>query len=97
MSQYKNSNGSQRITCCNGNALEHWENNSGKKAKQCAVFRCTEKATHGGHVINCHGNAAKTQFIIPLCPKHNHTTFKECFDINSVISPIPVSKSNKCK
>ncbi len=76
MSQYKNSNGSQRITCCNGNAIEHWENNSGKKANQCAVLRCTEKATHGRHVINCHGNVAKSTIYFTSLPKTQSLNFQ---------------------
>ena len=96
MTQFKNSNGSRTISCCSGNALLHWERNTGRKAKQCSVLGCTKKAEHGGHVINCHGNASRRQYIIPLCRKHNHHTFKDCYYINVGIQPIRVAKLSNC-
>lgn len=92
MTQYKNSNGSRTITCCNRNALIHWERNTGQKAKQCSVLGCTKKAEHGGHVINYHGNASRRQYIIPLCRKLNDPSFEDCYYINVGILPIGVAK-----
>lgn len=97
MSSYKNCNGSVPLNCkCKG-ALKHWENNTNKTANQCSVSGCTKNAVVGGHVINCHGNASRQQFIIPLCFIHNNTNFKECFNVNLHITPVPVGSILKCK
>ncbi len=97
MTDYKNCNGSVPLNCKCKSALKHWENNTNNNAKDCSVYGCTNRATVGGHVIKCHGNAFKNQYIIPLCSTHNNTNFKDCFRINTHIDPIPVGSTPKCK
>lgn len=97
MSTFKNSNGYNPITCGCKSALSHWENNTNEKSKNCSIKYCTEKAVVGGHVINCHGSASKQIYIIPLCSAHNNSNFKECYEIQTIIKPVSVTKTKNCK
>ncbi len=97
MRTYKNSNGFNPILCECGTALNHWKNNTGNKTPNCSIKGCTEKSNVGGHVINCHGNAFKSIFIIPLCNKHNNTNFTDCFEIQASIKPAIAKKTIYCK
>ncbi|MCL9981418.1 MAG: hypothetical protein NBV77_08240 [Bacteroidia bacterium] len=97
MSMFKNSKGSVPVSCGCKSAIEHWERNSNRKAVFCSVKGCTKQAEHGGHIINCHGNASNKQYIVPLCTLHNHSSFSQSFTLNKIIEPIPVGKLHNCK
>ena len=52
--------------CTCENWLQHWENNSGKKAGTCSTFGCLQKAGVGGHVQKRDGSG-DSWYIIPIC------------------------------
>lgn len=58
--------GSRQPTCGCKSWLDHWENNSGRKAGTCSASGCSEKATDGGHVQKV-GVNDDSWYIIPLC------------------------------
>ena len=48
----------------------YWKKYSGRRwPKECRIYRCTAKPKVGGHVKIHRG---KTEYIIPMCKKHNH-------------------------
>ncbi len=57
--------------------LEFWEEKMGKKATDCEVYLCEEKAKVGGHVIKS-GEGSK-EYILPMCSKCNNKPEDEVF------------------
>lgn len=85
-------------SCVCDTFLCHWENYAHKKATICSRSGCTEKNDLvGAHIIKCHGNAKKTQYIVPLCKKCNNSVNTECFPINKNVVLAPVSDNTYCK
>lgn len=57
--------------------LEFWEEKKGKKAGNCEVMLCQNRATLGGHVIKVGGGG--TEYILAMCAECNNRPDGEVF------------------
>ncbi len=93
----KNILGTGTRKCKCGNWMSHWMKYSKQSTiSTCAKLGCTDKAEDGGHVIKCSPSPDKNWYIIPLCKKHNSSSFTECYSIKSSIILVSANISLTC-
>ena len=95
----KNRHGHRTNPACSCNTfLCHWENYSNRKARVCSAKGCgNSENLVGGHIIKCHGNANRTEYIVPLCPTCNNYANDECFELKDSAILVPVTARNRCE
>jgi hypothetical protein len=81
------------LTCGCESWLQHWENNSGKKADTCSALNCSNNAEVGGHVQKRNGDDNRW-YIIPICKSCNGKHGQE-YDVKKDTFFVPIE--NICK
>jgi hypothetical protein len=100
--KYKNLDKCAGMRCGCRTWLEHWSRAMHKKALvECSVLGCANKAVVGGHVTPC-AEEEGLWLIVPLCPKHNSTSFKDSYEIVKPLrtrwvhpDPLPTCKGSE--
>ncbi len=87
-------------TCCDG-WIHHWANNTRSVRGRCAYLGCGSKTKHGAHIKFYQVGPNKTgmigaQYIIPLCPSHNHPSRDKPFFVENILA-VPLKKTSKCR
>ena len=90
----RNLKGSHSLTCVCDSWLQHWENNSGKKAENCSVLNCSQKAEVGGHVQK-RGVSDNNWYIIPICTGCNNKHGQE-YEVKEDTGFISVNETSQC-
>ena len=74
--------------------LQHWENNSGKKAGDCSALGCSKKAEVGGHVQKKDASGDRW-YIIPICKSCNGKLGQE-YEVKDDTIFISVDETDQC-
>lgn len=90
----KNLKGTGALKCRCGSWIKHWDNFAKRSVGNCAVLRCTEKATDGAHVKKS-GPADPKHYIIPLC--HQHNISNESHKVLNSTEFVPANTKETCR
>lgn len=69
----KNVKGTSEKSCSCGTWIDHFKKHSGGRGTICYVTTCNDTDVVGAHVVKADGSDS-TQYIVPLCQKHNKDT-----------------------